>query len=81
MVQQERCSRASHDGSLHAHARARLVSPYSRAHTHTHTRVVPVSPHAGKYYTVNVPLKDGMDDECYQLVFEPIMAKVRGMCV
>ena len=27
-------------------------------------------------YTVNVPLKDGMDDASYQLVYEPIMAKV-----
>jgi histone deacetylase 1/2 len=32
----------------------------------------------GKYYTVNVPLNDGMDDESYRYVYEPIMAKVRG---
>lgn len=32
----------------------------------------------GKYYTVNVPLKDGMDDASYKYVYEPIMAKVRG---
>ncbi len=31
---------------------------------------------AGKYYCVNVPLKDGMDDDNYQLMFEPIMSKV-----
>jgi hypothetical protein len=30
----------------------------------------------GKYYTVNVPLKDGMDDESYKLLYEPIMQKV-----
>ncbi len=30
----------------------------------------------GQGYTVNVPLKDGMDDESYQTVYEPIMAKV-----
>ncbi|GAX76784.1 hypothetical protein CEUSTIGMA_g4230.t1 [Chlamydomonas eustigma] len=33
----------------------------------------------GKYYTVNVPLKDGMDDESYQLLYEPVMAKVMEM--
>jgi hypothetical protein len=31
---------------------------------------------AGKYYTVNVPLKDGMDDDNYKMLYEPIMAKV-----
>lgn len=30
----------------------------------------------GKYYSVNVPLREGMDDPSYQYVFEPIMAKV-----
>ena len=30
----------------------------------------------GKYYTVNVPLKDGMDDDSYQLLYEPVMTKV-----
>lgn len=30
----------------------------------------------GKYYSVNVPLCDGMDDESYRFVFEPIMARV-----
>jgi len=32
--------------------------------------------HAGKHYTVNVPLKDGMDDDNYKIMFEPIMTKV-----
>lgn len=32
----------------------------------------------GKYYTVNVPLKDGMDDDSYKLLYEPIMQKVEG---
>ena len=32
----------------------------------------------GKYYTVNVPLKDGMDDDSYQLLYEPVMTKVGG---
>ena len=32
---------------------------------------------AGKHYSVNVPLREGMDDESYRFLFEPIMAKVR----
>ena len=35
-----------------------------------------VGQHRGKYYSVNVPLKDGIDDESYNLLFKPIMAKV-----
>lgn len=31
---------------------------------------------AGKNYSVNVPLREGMDDESYRFLFEPIMAKV-----
>lgn len=30
----------------------------------------------GRGYCVNVPLKDGMDDESYRYVYEPIMTKV-----
>ena len=26
----------------------------------------------GKYYAVNFPLKDGIDDESYQSVFKPV---------
>jgi histone deacetylase 1/2 len=26
----------------------------------------------GKYYSVNVPLRDGIDDESYQSTFEPV---------
>jgi len=33
----------------------------------------------GKLYSVNVPLGDGMDDESYKMMFEPIMAKVMEM--
>jgi histone deacetylase 1/2 len=33
----------------------------------------------GKGYCVNVPLKDGMDDESYRYVYEPIMSKVMDM--
>jgi acetoin utilization deacetylase AcuC-like enzyme len=39
----------------------------------------------GKYYTVNVPLKDGMDDDSYKMLYEPIMQKVgqrwQGCCM
>jgi histone deacetylase 1/2 len=38
-----------------------------------------VGQHRGKYYSVNVPLKDGIDDESYNLLFKPIMAKVMEM--
>ncbi len=31
----------------------------------------------GKHYAVNVPLHDGIDDESYRFVYEPIMEKVR----
>lgn len=30
----------------------------------------------GKNYSVNVPLQEGMDDDSYRLVFEPVMRKV-----
>jgi hypothetical protein len=30
----------------------------------------------GKNYSVNVPLQEGMDDDSYSLVFEPVMRKV-----
>ncbi|CAJ0952256.1 unnamed protein product, partial [Mesorhabditis belari] len=30
----------------------------------------------GKYYSLNVPLKDGITDEAYQSIFKPIMTKV-----
>lgn len=31
----------------------------------------------GHNYSVNVPLQEGMDDESYCLVFEPVMQKAR----
>lgn len=30
----------------------------------------------GKYHAVNFPLRDGMDDESYQSIFQPVMSKV-----
>lgn len=30
----------------------------------------------GKHYSVNVPLKDGIDDEAYKQVFEPIVSRI-----
>lgn len=30
----------------------------------------------GKLYSVNVPLQEGMDDESYKYVYEPVMQKV-----
>jgi histone deacetylase 1/2 len=33
----------------------------------------------GKYYALNVPLKDGIDDTSYEALFKPVMAKVMEM--
>ncbi|XP_063968567.1 histone deacetylase 1 [Lytechinus pictus] len=33
----------------------------------------------GKYYAVNFPLRDGIDDESYDKIFKPIMSKVMEM--
>ncbi|KAL6764689.1 hypothetical protein V8C86DRAFT_2468167 [Haematococcus lacustris] len=30
----------------------------------------------GKYYSVNVPLKDGMDDDSFEFLFKPILTKI-----
>lgn len=34
----------------------------------------------GVKYSVNVPLQEGMDDASYQLIFQPVMAKVPPPC-
>ena len=33
----------------------------------------------GKHYAVNFPLRDGMDDETYETIFEPVISKVMAM--
>jgi len=33
----------------------------------------------GKYYSVNVPLQEGIDDQSYEQIFKPVMAKVMEM--
>uniref|UniRef100_A0A8C9CBS3 Histone deacetylase 1 n=1 Tax=Phocoena sinus TaxID=42100 RepID=A0A8C9CBS3_PHOSS len=33
----------------------------------------------GKYYAVNYPLRDGIDDEFYEAIFKPVMSKVMEM--
>jgi len=33
----------------------------------------------GKYYAVNFPLRDGIDDEAYENIFQPIITKVMEM--
>uniref|UniRef100_A0A8C8IQ40 Histone deacetylase 1 n=1 Tax=Oncorhynchus tshawytscha TaxID=74940 RepID=A0A8C8IQ40_ONCTS len=38
-----------------------------------------VSVREGKYYAVNYPLRDGIDDESYEAIFKPVMAKVMEM--
>jgi acetoin utilization deacetylase AcuC-like enzyme len=34
---------------------------------------------AGKHYSVNCPLREGMDDKAYRMVFQPVLQKVDGM--
>jgi len=34
----------------------------------------------GKYYALNFPLRDGMDDECYEQIFQPVITKVSPAC-
>ena len=34
---------------------------------------------SGKGYSINVPLREGMDDESYKFVYEPIMKKVMAV--
>merc|ERR1719305_1287664 len=38
--------------------------------------VADVGAKKGKYYSVNFPLKEGMDDASYQSVFEPVIEKI-----
>eukprot|EP01132_Coremiostelium_polycephalum_P010950 gene10950-13414_t len=33
----------------------------------------------GKYYSVNVPLKDGIDDQSYQSIFKPVIQTIMDM--
>jgi len=33
----------------------------------------------GKYYSVNFPLRDGIDDEAYSMIFKPVITKVMEM--
>jgi histone deacetylase 1/2 len=33
----------------------------------------------GKYYAVNFPLRDGIDDEVYETIFQPVMSKVMDL--
>lgn len=33
----------------------------------------------GKYYAVNFPLRDGIDDDSYETIFKPVMTKVMEM--
>src|SRR5690606_19658061 len=30
----------------------------------------------GKHYSINVPLRDGIDDESYKSIFEPVMITI-----
>lgn len=71
--------------------RARALRPVPRCPTAAGASCAPSSPPAllpspslagdtghgeGKLYSVNVPLQEGMDDESYKYVYEPVMQKV-----
>lgn len=30
----------------------------------------------GRYYALNIPLRDGITDEAYESIFRPVMARV-----
>jgi histone deacetylase 1/2 len=32
----------------------------------------------GRYYAVNFPLRDGIDDDTYEKIFQPVMEKIIG---
>ena len=62
---------------------------YTCIHVHVHVHVCVCNPQIGhpisqqdvgaekgKYYAVNFPLRDGVDDESYEMIFKPVMAKV-----
>lgn len=34
---------------------------------------------SGKGYSINVPLREGMDDESYKFMYEPVMKKVMAV--
>ena len=35
---------------------------------------------SGKYYSVNCPLREGMDDKSYRQVFQPVVSKWHYIC-
>ncbi len=38
--------------------------------------IIDIGAKAGKYYSVNYPLKEGIDDKSYEKIFRPVIAKV-----
>ena len=64
--------------TLYTHTHPSLFSPI---HTHTPSPLTrqDVGAERGKYYAVNFPLRDGIDDESYELIFKPVMSKVMEM--
>ena len=30
----------------------------------------------GKYYAITYPLRDGIDDECYESIFRPLITRI-----
>ena len=51
---------------------SRLFAPTATTTT-TSTTIIII---AGKYYSVNVPLHDGIDDQSYETIFKPVLDKI-----
>ena len=67
----------THLQGLDAHSAPVQVSFHKYGDFFPGTGALADTGHSGGHnYSVNVPLQEGMDDESYCLVFEPVMQKV-----
>ena len=60
-------------------APARPAQPLRRGAPRRAGHLADVGQADGKYYALNVPLKDGIDDASYEQLFKPLMSKVMEM--
>ena len=55
----------------------KLTHSHNHHSHHTHSHISQdIGAERGRYYAVNFPLRDGVDDESYEMIFKPVMAKV-----
>lgn len=51
-----------------------LLSVLNRSHSNTGTGdIAEIGARNGKYYSINVPLRDGIDDKGYLSIFKPVI--------